>query len=382
MRRLALAILLPAVFDCPVRAGGETLYFRLEPGGGEPVLGCFLPTPDGDLTALRLDLDGDGLPSEVPRAAAGAADALRVALRSGGRDYTVKFHGSAADDPRSVRVSWWVRKDGDGVRFSDAILALYASREEAARGVPLRMGPPFSFEVRPVVRGPRAAVLVILRDSNGAALRGAWRGVDERRVEVSLFTGPHTIFSTLAPFGCSGTCEIPVAVPTDDYRVACTVDLAPLFAPVEGEATVRIEQPPPDILDRRLGELASADLAARRQAAEDLRYFTAEAGRVVPALVAAARDPQTAEPALRSLCSFPESGQRPQIFLAVLFSRDRYTVPARLDALWALAAFAPRRADVEFALREAGREESREVRHAATAALRAYLERTGGEGGR
>jgi hypothetical protein len=160
------------------------------------------------------------------------------------------------------------------------------------------------------------------------------------------------------------------------------VDLAPLFAPVAGEATVRVEWPPPDILDRRLAELGSPDLPVRRRATEDLQYFTAEPGRVVPALVAVVRDPQTADLALRSLRSFPESGQRPQVFLAVLFSRDRYSIQARLDALWTLANFAPRRADVEFALRAVGREESPDLRRSAADALRAYLERTGASNGR
>jgi hypothetical protein len=42
---------------------------------------------------------------------------------------------------------------------------------------------------------------VALNDGNGATLRFARHGADERRIEVTLYAGPHPVFRALAQYG-------------------------------------------------------------------------------------------------------------------------------------------------------------------------------------
>jgi hypothetical protein len=146
-----------------------------------------------------------------------------------------------------------------------------------------------------------------------------------------------------------------VAVPAGDYRVACSFDLSPLLGKVEGDFAVRIETPPPDLLERYLASLSSPDAGARREAVRELAWFGRDADRVVPALLAfherASKDERVQ--ALWSLMgeSFREEmAKHPEAMLRVIEARED-RVPGEIDAAaFILAETAPWDERVERAL--------------------------------
>ncbi|MCU0724566.1 MAG: hypothetical protein MUE73_02065 [Planctomycetes bacterium] len=95
-------------------------------------------------------------------------------------------------------------------------------------------------------------------------------------------------------------------MPAGDYRVACSLVLPTLLGKIEGDAAVRIETPPPDLLDRHLTDLSSPEAAVRRRAVRELAWFGRDGTRIVPALLA---------------------------------HHDRAAENERLDVLWTLASF-------------------------------------------
>jgi len=77
---------------------------------------------------------------------------------------------------------------------------------------------------------------------------------------------------------------VPVAEPSGEYTVTCSVDLSPLFGKIVSEKKITITQPPADILEKRLAELRSDNEQTRISAAHDLAHFQKDAERVFPAL--------------------------------------------------------------------------------------------------
>ena len=83
----------------------------------------------------------------------------------------------------------------------------------------------------------------------------------------------------------AGPANSPWRRPRGDYRVACSFDLLPLIGKVEGEVAVRIETPPPDLLEHYLAGLSSPEASARREALAELAWFGSDARRIIPALL-------------------------------------------------------------------------------------------------
>lgn len=118
---------------------------------------------------------------------------------------------------------------------------------------------------------------------------------------------------------------MPVAVPSGEYTLASSVDLTPAFEKIESETTIRITQPPPDILDKRLEELESNDVEVRNKAAKDLAYFEEEGEHVFPALLAHLDDPDQSVRvnAMEAMASYPDQlKMHSKVFLKLLRDRE------------------------------------------------------------
>ena len=101
---------------------------------------------------------------------------------------------------------------------------------------------------------------------------------------------------------------MPVAEPSGEYLVHCTLDLSPHFGKLETKNTITLTRPPKNILDLRLAELKSGDKEVRLSAATDLYYFTDHGDRVFPALISLLEDPDEdlRQEALYAMGGFPD----------------------------------------------------------------------------
>jgi len=101
---------------------------------------------------------------------------------------------------------------------------------------------------------------------------------------------------------------VPVAEPSGEYTVTCSVDLSPLFGKIVSEKEITITRPPADILEQRLGELRSDDYQIRLAAAYDLAHFDDEGERVLPALLSCfgSAEGSLRSAAFNSMGSYPE----------------------------------------------------------------------------
>jgi HEAT repeat protein len=173
---------------------------------------------------------------------------------------------------------------------------------------------------------------------------------------------------------------VPVAVPTGSYELHASLDLSPVFGVVEHTETLTVDRPPADVLDQRLGELASEDANARRKAVYDLRYFPEDGERVVPAVVKCLSDLEESVrlAALSVLAAFPgEAAEHTDVFLGILCGTESASKYERGSAAYLLGRVAPASEEVEKALREAAASEDETVNRRAEYALRTYLSRTG-----
>jgi HEAT repeat protein len=148
---------------------------------------------------------------------------------------------------------------------------------------------------------------------------------------------------------------VPVAEPSGEYDLLCSVDLSPLYGKIEEKKSVAITQPPADILDRRLAELESEDVGVRSTAASDLAYFEGEGERVFPALLTCLDDPEedVAQSALYSLYYYPvQIKAHTEYFLKLLCDMEK---PQRFQerAAYYLGRYGDASAKVEKALEEA-----------------------------
>ena len=148
---------------------------------------------------------------------------------------------------------------------------------------------------------------------------------------------------------------MPVAVPSGEYILDSSVDLSPLFEKIAVKNTVRIDQPPPDILERRLAELESDDGDVRNEAAMDLAYFEGEAARVFPALLAHLEDPvqSVRVNALEAMGHYSEQlGKHSKVFLKLLGDEEKELYMRSVVAEY-LGRHAPLSEEVEKALEKA-----------------------------
>jgi len=149
---------------------------------------------------------------------------------------------------------------------------------------------------------------------------------------------------------------VPVAEPSGEYSVNCSIDLSPLYGKIEERKSVAITQPPADILERRLAELDSKEANERIAAARDLAYFEGQGERAFPALLTCLEDPveSVATSALYSMNSYSDQiAKHHDVFLQML--RNQKTLPRFRDrAAYYLGRFAPAdSAEVLEALEEA-----------------------------
>lgn len=103
---------------------------------------------------------------------------------------------------------------------------------------------------------------------------------------------------------------MPAAEPSGEYEVDISLDLSAVYGKITDRRTITIEQPPDDILERRLAELKSKEADTRRTAVADLAFFGEDGDRVFPALVACLED---GDEEVRKGAVYSMSGYREQI---------------------------------------------------------------------
>jgi hypothetical protein len=148
---------------------------------------------------------------------------------------------------------------------------------------------------------------------------------------------------------------VPVAEPSGEYQVLCTLDLSPLCGKLETINEVTIIQPPADILDRRLAELNSEDENVRLQAVRDLYFFEDHGDRVFPALLTRYVDSGEAQriEILSSMGSFPDHiKDHIDLFIEIVNNRDESGDVVDFAAYY-LGQYGPRDDRVEKALEDA-----------------------------
>jgi HEAT repeat protein len=169
-----------------------------------------------------------------------------------------------------------------------------------------------------------------------------------------------------------------VAVPPGTYEAVASIDLGGLLGRVEHRQEINIEAPPPGLLDRELQALTSKDADARRAAIYELYWYTREAKRVVPVLLACLDDPDVyiRAGALYSLEAFPvEAAQHTKRFLKILHGGPRVNPENRLSAARLLAATAERDDGVMAALEALAKSEDERQRQHGRYALEEYRRR-------
>jgi hypothetical protein len=144
-------------------------------------------------------------------------------------------------------------------------------------------------------------------------------------------------------------------VPAGEYRLAVSLDLSPLFGAVNAETDISVTPPPADILSRRIAELKASDVATRRNALLDLRWFPQEGARVAPAVLAVLDEPDDSirSAALNTLGSFPKEAAAASDRILALLSVEGAADYVRQSAARLLSRVAPPSKEVEEALAKA-----------------------------
>ena len=150
---------------------------------------------------------------------------------------------------------------------------------------------------------------------------------------------------------------MPVAEPSGEYLVKCSVDLSPLFGKIEETKTIVLSRPPPGILDQRLAELRSDDINVKSLAASELGYFHKDGERVFTALAACFR---SAPESLRntivySMENYPEQIALRSTFFLEILGNNKYSDNLRKSAARCLSDSGPIDDAVEKALRAAAK---------------------------
>jgi hypothetical protein len=150
-----------------------------------------------------LDLDSDGTPESVQEF---TSDLTCLGIERGtplpflrlfhdGADYEFTILGALTSSPRdgTWHSSWSIRKGGQRVSFMSSRAPLHDSAKAARDGKPIRLGPPFTFEFRTRIEGPRAVLDVKLKGPMGGNLDRAHRHRKTVKIRVELRKGPEVV---------------------------------------------------------------------------------------------------------------------------------------------------------------------------------------------
>ncbi|MHC4861283.1 MAG: hypothetical protein ACYTDY_14465 [Planctomycetota bacterium] len=216
MRHALLAICVIALFAAVARSDetdGPRLHFKVEIGAKETktIHGWLEGDP---LATVRLDHDGDGKADETrlierpvnPRTGKPMPN-TKVAFDHEDARWEIDLYGlgmrkPAPGKPMEVYFRWSVTKGrGFYAWFINGRVTLHANAEAAREARPIRLGPPFRFEVSAGQRGKDALVNIGLKDGHGSTLRLARVGGQEIEPTLELRTGEETKHSGHAEYG-------------------------------------------------------------------------------------------------------------------------------------------------------------------------------------
>jgi hypothetical protein len=117
----------------------------------------------------------------------------KVPLRHEESDWTIFLHGLLYERGRESRgeellvpMSWMVQRGEFSCAFGGGVVVLYPSAEAADEGRALRMGPPFTYDLRATSRGHDAVLRVKLHDENGGQLGTGRNEREHRKIHVRL----------------------------------------------------------------------------------------------------------------------------------------------------------------------------------------------------
>ncbi len=172
-----------------------------------------------------------------------------------------------------------------------------------------------------------------------------------------------------------------MAVPTGDYEAHGRIDLSPVFGVLTHAGDLRIEQPPANILDRRLAELESKDPSVRIEALTDLSNFPNAEKRIGPVLekLLHSEEPELRSGTLSTLFSFPATAKRLTDEFVKLLAKSSRPPYERSMAVWLLSNYAPKSKRVETVLLAASRCGVKDVKEAAEYGLQQYRRRAAGK---
>jgi hypothetical protein len=197
-------------------ASGAALHFRLEIGvePGHFVSG-WLDESEGTGTGYDtavLDLDGDGAPDEflsfpmVTRGTRTYRD-VKIRIRHEEADWSFEPYSVGYRRPEAekgvatIYLRWAVTAGERYCWFINGRGNLYADAAAARRAAPIRLGPPFRFEIGTTTRGRSPLVRVGLKDSQGSTLRLSRSSGEEVRPRVRLLTAEEVHLDTYARYG-------------------------------------------------------------------------------------------------------------------------------------------------------------------------------------
>ena len=207
MRKPIVAILFFAAV-ATARAEGEgvarrpsLLHFRLAVGDtpARIVPGVLLVHPGPAVIGALLDLDGDG--TFEKRIRCGTEAGCEICFQTDGRGYQVDFSLADAGGGAKWWFNWTLTQEDVAVSLIDGQTWLWPTAEEAAMVEPIRLGPPFRYEISPGTRGPDALIAVELKDGNGCTLRYASVGGEERRIHARLLSEGAVVFESDLTYG-------------------------------------------------------------------------------------------------------------------------------------------------------------------------------------
>ncbi|MBD3161785.1 MAG: hypothetical protein GF328_06735 [Candidatus Latescibacteria bacterium] len=223
MTRAALALFALSLLASSVPAAApagpvseEALHFRLEVGV-EPghVVSGWLDESGGTgegYDSAALDLDGDGEADRrlsFPMVTRGTRRMreVKIPIEHDGATFTFEPYSVAyrrppvADGAASIHIRWAVTKGDRYCWFINGNVVLHTDPDAARKARPIRLGPPFRFEVSATTRGPEALVRAGLKDSQNSTLRLTREGGKEVRMEVRLERNGEVCLDVPARYG-------------------------------------------------------------------------------------------------------------------------------------------------------------------------------------
>jgi hypothetical protein len=214
-----LASLAPAE-EALVPVSPNAVHFRLEVGlePGHVVAGWLDVRGESgtEFDAAVLDLDADGEPETVQpfgmvkdyRTQKNVRHPKIAIERDGVKwELDLRYSGLVPSQPRlNTYIRWSATKGDLYAWFINGRVLFHATAEAAAKAKPVRLGPPFHFEVGTRQRGAQALARVGLKDANGCTMRLARQrtergNVRELKIKVRLTQDGETRYETWASYG-------------------------------------------------------------------------------------------------------------------------------------------------------------------------------------